>query len=246
MIFSQEHIKLIQEGKLTQARRPVKYRRDRSKVPPLRVNQIYSLRSAGASGDGVFTIKTVNEVPLQPIGDLDAKHSGYKTPFDLLQAWAERHGDVQSDDRVWRYTFVYGDQRIDLPRLLTRSQPQHPVCHRCGHGFQRDERICTACGSPRRPESDDDHGYTMRPDLALVGTGEEVSAAEQEAFAEQAEKKPRLSQREIWLEERTEIASALARFETAHEGHLDMDVHNSIRLMRNQIARIDRRLQQAA
>lgn len=200
MIFAPEMVKAIQASKKTQTRRVVK-----SKICRYRQGRSYSIQSGrGRAGTGRLT---VTEEPRQErlidISLLDARREGFRTRRDFFDYWVQLHGVIKEQQLVWVLTFEKGDKR-DQPRLLRGSSPNAPICQAvlkapdpragkvCGRAFADKDyltgkpvTVCV-CGSPRPPESEEDHGYTSRRSSAMRGEGEAIPVKLQERYAEKA------------------------------------------------------------
>jgi hypothetical protein len=194
MIFGADMLKLVQQGRKTQTRRPVKYS-DRGKSLDCRYQPGRSYAIQKERGGRAIDRLTVTEVRLERLVEMtlqDARREGFRTRRDFFDYWVGLYGQIEEDQQVWVITFVKGDHTDEL-RLLRASAPQAPVCkapvryadgkvRACNRAFQDNQDVCK-CGARRPPEGEEDHGYTTRRAAAMKGEPEAVSAKMQEQFA---------------------------------------------------------------
>lgn len=112
MIFSPEEAKLIQQGKKTMTRLPVK---DDEKTCRYKAGRLYAVQTGRRKSTNThITVLEVRKEPLGAISLRDARREGFKTTKEFKDHWVAAHGPTQE---VWVILFAKGDL-TDRPRLL--------------------------------------------------------------------------------------------------------------------------------
>ncbi len=100
ILFKQEHVQPILEGRKTQTRRLGKKRWN--------VGAVHQARTKMLDPDSQFAslrILAVEQEPLGWIDDYGAKLEGYPSRDHYLQAWNRINGDTRLDTPVWVVEF---------------------------------------------------------------------------------------------------------------------------------------------
>lgn len=135
MIFTEEHVALVQQGRKTQTRRVVKPGEKECRYKPGKAYAAQPGRGKPASLR--ITIVAVRREKLGAISEKDAKREGYRTVYEFKQTWKELHGTWTPDLDVWVITFVAGD-RTEKPRFLAAKL-----------GTRRGDYVDTPAGAAR-------------------------------------------------------------------------------------------------
>jgi hypothetical protein len=117
VIFTPEHVALIQQGRKTQTRRLVKPDEKECRYQVGKAPAVQPGRGKPASCR--ITILAVRRERLGAISEKDAKREGYRTVYEFRGIWTQLHGAWTPDREVWVITFVLGD-RTEKPRYLAR------------------------------------------------------------------------------------------------------------------------------
>lgn len=251
MIFRPELVELIKSGRKTQTRRPVKRGERECRYKP---NHAYKVQPGrGQRGEDVITV--VEPPRRERLGALSlkgARREGFRNVQEFERYWKDLHGAYDPDEEVWVISFVRGDH-VDQDRFLARNAPSQfctatlPNGKRCGRGFVDDPpdkpQTHCKCGARRPPQSLNEIGYTMVAHQGLPGEPPAIPASLQEEYVKRSAEKPRVTQREVWLEQRERILNAI---EIIREQDVPRIVDAELGRLERKLARINLHLQEEA
>lgn len=252
MIFRPELARKILRGEKTMTRRPVRPDETRCRYLP---EHLYAIQPGrGKAAIGLLRVVDVVSEQAGAITFSDARAEGFRTTDEFRAYWTRLYepnwphvervfclctDPDQPTDELPTCELCGGTETIRIKpwptdaELVARFEARHAdtMVWAIRFALERDE--------PRFLAARSDELYTRNAAQALRDEPEAVDVLTQARFTKEGREKPRITEREVWLDERAQLEAVLARLRARI---VNRSAEKSIAAIERQVRSLDRKL----